>query len=777
MPAVAAAAPAGVSADLQAHLAAAATIQAQLHTLLESVSSLLATDAGRQEHMRSYHAQALQLAAQRSDMKKQEFSQRQNFHDRAVVAQAAADQRQTDLDVAQKTALLAAQASASLLDEDRRHTRLEASQRDAAARAETLQREATRLEERAASQLLDAARTRASAYSAAMKTLQQLTPKASTNSEWVLQASLIGTTLKAAHDLSLADNWMLVQYAITGDLLAAWHDFTKSNEARFTALPGTPFDWLGEFEVAMYSDAQHSVDVLYWQSLRQHTDTIRVFAAKFNKCLNSWGRFSADITEAYRVRHLQLAMNSTALFFLAMPDSPLVAKSVPPTTVGIFAYLVSKEAFAPPPADAPAGFGGVTHSTSAPTDSSPSRAGPRPSQAKRPYTQSTKASERAASFRSSGDGSGPRDSGAGPSRPRPARSPSPAGRSPSPTSRRIRCVRCHDYGHYAGACEAAMTPLEVQTNVRKVEAARASRTCWACSGEGHFAASCPAGPLPVDILAIWTAASDVSGASAAPVVYDDDTAFAVLAPVALLFSASPSAAPLPSQCRAPPSPGRAHRSSPSSPASDVSYSTNSSALSAALYELRHDLLLPLRDPPAVASSPSSCSCADSTPPSSSPPSEPDLDAFGLDAMAELAAARWAAAHLGEDSDRSVDSGDSDSDSRASTTSLEALSAGFSRLPAPRSAADNAAAAFAASSPATYYTSTMADVMAAAVAARLAAVAAVPAAPAPASISLAASAAIRAVSAAATAAAVAAVAAAASAAAVAAAAASSSSSSL
>ena len=148
--------------------------------------------------MRSYHAQALQLAAQRSDMKKQEFSQRQTFHDRAVVAQAAADQRQTDLDVAQKTALLAAQASASLLDEDRRHTRLEASQRDAAARAETLQREATRLEERAASQLLDAARTRASAYSAAMKTLQQLTPKASTNSEWVLQASLIGTTLKAA---------------------------------------------------------------------------------------------------------------------------------------------------------------------------------------------------------------------------------------------------------------------------------------------------------------------------------------------------------------------------------------------------------------------------------------------------------------------------------------------------------------------------------------------------------------------------------------------------
>ncbi len=124
----------------------------------------------------------------------------------------------------------------------------------------------------------------------------------------------------------------------------------------------------------------------------------------------------------------------------------------------------------------------------------------------------------------------------------------------------------------------------------------------------------------------------------------------------------------PGPCSGPPSPLGARLSSPFSPASDVSDFTNSLALGAALYELRHDLplraawgripCLPLRDPPAVASSSSPSSCADATPPSSCPPSEPDLDAFALDAMADLAQERWVAAHLGEDSDRSYNS-DSD----------------------------------------------------------------------------------------------------------------------
>ena len=60
-------------------------------------------------------------------------------------------------------------------------------------------------------------------------------------------------------------------------------------------------------------------------------------------------------------------------------------------------------------------------------------------------------------------------------------------------------------GHWASACEAALTPAQVRDNVTKVAEARLNGECFLCKSTEHWADSCTAGPaLPVEILAIWS---------------------------------------------------------------------------------------------------------------------------------------------------------------------------------------------------------------------------------------------------------------------------------
>ena len=290
-------------------------------------------------------------------------------------------------------------------------------------------------------------------------------------------------------NLQLADNWTLVQHCISDTLLLSWHDFMKTNKHRFAALrvgtatstgaSGTAkFDWLLEFKTGMYSDAQPIADRQTWQSLRQGVDSVHNFAAKFNKLTNNWGRFSVDTTEAARVRQLRWALNEHTALFLAMPDSPCVKlanheiTSAACTTAAVFDYLLTKEAFAPIPGMS--AFGGVTPGS---VHGPPGRA----------YQSGGPIANRLAKNREHADYYNhhpPHPAAAAGTPPPPptwrdadARSadhfrggpPLERCRSrtsgPASRSRQMRCVRCHDYGHYAGACKAAMTPAQVQADV------------------------------------------------------------------------------------------------------------------------------------------------------------------------------------------------------------------------------------------------------------------------------------------------------------------------
>ena len=467
-------------------------------------------------------------------------------------------------------------------------------------------------------------RARSANYVQATKALQHLS-KASSPTDWVAQVALIRNALLDPLNLQLADNWTLVQHCLSNTLLLAWHDFLKTNEHRFAALrdgSATPtgssgtakFDWLLEFETAMYSDAQHIADLQTWQSLRQGADSVRDFAAKFNKLTNSWGRFSVDTTEAARVRQLRWALNDRTALFLAMPDSPCVKlanNEISPaacTTAAVFDYLLTKEAFTPNPGAS--AFGGVA----------PGGAGHASASGGPNANKLAKTRERADWFNNHASGAARTPPTSWRGRDADARSadrfrggPQPVRRrsgsrpsSPAGRPRHPRCVRCHDFGHYAGACEAAMTPAQVQANVKKVEASRAARTCWSCGEAGHFANACSDAPLPAEILAIWSAVEIAVDSTFAAVTSDPDhdvphrdeddeyaflpddhavVAICVLAPPAGSVVPAPVDLPSPQLVLSDSPPPSSPSSTPSSP------STDSSAMGAVMHDLRDDINL------------------------------------------------------------------------------------------------------------------------------------------------------------------------------------------
>ena len=443
-------------------------------------------------------------------------------------------------------------------------------------------------------------RTRSANYLTATKALQNL-PKATSAREWVAHRSMVSNVLQHPHRLVLADNWMLVPHCVSGPLLVSCHDFMKTNEHRFAALPAgsATFNWLLEFEIAMYSDRDHLEDQAAWQALQQGMLSVREFAAVFNKNMNNWGRFSVETSEASRVRQLRLALNAHTTFFLAMPDSPCVLYATGSitaaqyTTAAVFDYLLLKEAFAPN--SAVSVFGGIAQP---PAPTPPPRNHVTPAQRPPKAQHNQQRSSQHANALSRDKTSGPAAGDQPPPRRR-SRSPSPFGRS-----RRPRCVRCHQFDHYAGACETAMTPAEVRANVQKVEAARHSRTCWSCSGEGHFANACPEAPMPAEILAIWTTFDRATAESDFDVPYRvEDEAYglhpdehSVVATVCLLApSASPPAPPTAAWPTSLPWPLSSSSSSASSTATSTSSpsspSTDSSAMGAAMFDLRDDINL------------------------------------------------------------------------------------------------------------------------------------------------------------------------------------------
>ena len=289
-------------------------------------------------------------------------------------------------------------------------------------------------------------------------------------------------------DALLTWRGFLLQWSTTE--LAAWTAHTTFIEAANTSMmpddwipPTRPplFDWRLEFEKQVFFFSQFDASVARWRGHKQGTTeppkvTLQDLWLSHERAFQSWGRFRERITEMDRVSQLLLCLSPRNRQYLLIPGAPNTDDPAC-THAEVFRWVLKCANFGP--------------SQDEYQEMQTSALGSLPVNSDGVYVPK----------------STPRR-GRPKLPPRPQQSASASRTSRSPSRRRDAdssiCLRCHDMGHWASACEAALSPAQVRENVTKVAEARHKGECFLCHSTEHWADSCTAGPaLPVEILAIW----------------------------------------------------------------------------------------------------------------------------------------------------------------------------------------------------------------------------------------------------------------------------------
>ena len=312
------------------------------------------------------------------------------------------------------------------------------------------------------------------------------------------------------HNLNDHMAYLHVEDTLVGDALLTWkgfklqwHDSESSawiahngyipvaNASRMPAdwvpPPQPPlFNWRLEFEKRVFLYSQFDASVARWRNYKQGTSeppmvSLQDLWLSHEKAFQSWGRYSARITEMERVSQLLLCLSPRNRQYLLIHGAP-DPEDPKCTHAEVFRWVLKCANYGPSQDEyremQPTNIGALP--VSAKQDQGP--------KIRRPTRGQPPPQPRAPSSTASA----------------PRRSRSPA---PRRTAESSVCLRCHDAGHWASACEAALTPAQVRDNVAKVAAARLNGECFLCHSTEHWADTCTAGPaLPVEIMAIWTAA-------------------------------------------------------------------------------------------------------------------------------------------------------------------------------------------------------------------------------------------------------------------------------